>query len=175
MSYEIFTKLKYNPGTKCFDCASYSNNVWPKTPSKWTMDYYAKKYPDATDSEILALLILQGIWSGDKYCANIIWANEYKKIANMWMAERGEPENYQSIDAARELAKYYADYTKQPKKRYVLKNACGNYITKINKTSYNYGQFIAAKIFTARTQNEILEISGAKWLVEHAGYNVEQI
>ena len=63
MSYEIFKKISYNKKTGAFDCVSCSNNVWPRTPSAWTMDYYLKKYPNATEQERKAALILQSLYT----------------------------------------------------------------------------------------------------------------
>lgn len=107
MSYEIYTSITYNKKTRCFDCRSYSNNVYPKTPTAWTMGYYAKKYPDATEQELKALLILGSLWNGDQYYA--AWAKKYKQIAIEWSKGR-DTLNYkdvENIETARDLMRYY--------------------------------------------------------------------
>lgn len=176
MSYEIFTGLKYNKATRCFDCASYSNNVWPKKPSKWTMDYYAKLWPDATEQELKAGLILQGIYCGNKYCANLKWANEYKSIAQLWIYEQGENLDYHSFESARALARFYDEYTKESKKQFVIFGKFGDYITRITKTSYfRSSDKSQAKIFEARTIKELLTNGDIKWLVDSGSYTIETL
>ena len=174
MSYEIFTKISYNKKTGAFDCVSCSNNVWPRTPSAWTMDYYLKKYPDATEQEHKAALILQGLYNGDQY-PGAKWARDYQKIARVWYSEQGGGLvniNYHSIKTARALAAYYAEYKAQPVKHFYIVNTQGDYIVKINKATYRTGSRRIAKVFEARTQREILLIDGVKWLVEKAGFQI---
>lgn len=113
MSYEIFTKCTYNKQTRCFDCASYSNNVWPRTANPWTMGYFAAKYPDATPDELKAALILAGLRSGDKYQSSVPWAVKYQKTARAWIdgivARDGNDKaiDYYSLESARELMAFY--------------------------------------------------------------------
>lgn len=178
MSYEIFTSIKYNKTTRNFDCASYSNNVWPKIPNKWTMDYFAKLWPNATEQELKAGLILAGIYSGDKYYTSIKWANEYKNIAKIWVAEQEQNGSfdYQSYENARALAEYYAEYIKAPKQKFVIVGAWGDYVTKINKTSYSRCRDkTQAKIFEARTERELLADYDIKWLVDSGSYRIATI
>ena len=171
MSYEIFKKISYNKKTGAFDCVSCSNNVWPRTPSAWTMDYYLKKYPDATEQERKAALILQGLYNGDQY-PGVKWARDYQKIARVWADEQKEGLDYYSMKAARALAAYYAEYKAQPVKRFYIVNTQGDYIVKINKATYRTGPRRIAKVFEARTQREILLIDGVKWLIEKAGFQI---
>lgn len=169
MSYEIFTSIKYNKTTRNFDCASYSNNVWPKIPNKWTMDYFAKKYPDATERELKALLILAGLYTGDKYKSHIAWANEYQRVARLWGSRLEKTPDCYDINVARDLAAFYEKYTQEnQKKRYVLKNALGQYVAKINPTSfYLTSDVSSAKTFDARNSSEIMFFNGVKYLIEY--------
>lgn len=172
MSYEIFTSIKYNKNTRNFDCASYSNNVWPHTASKWEMNYFAEKYPEASEQELKAALILAGIYSGDKYNSNIKWANEYKNIAKIWLDSQ-DSIDYQSFNSIKALAQFYKEYTQLNKKKFVLVSVYGDYITRINKNSYFRSRNNTdAKIFEARTEKELLTNYDIKWLVDSGSYKI---
>lgn len=113
MSYVIFTKCKYNKTTRNFDCASYSNNDWPRKANPWELTYFAEEYPDATDDELKAAFILHGLFSGDRFWARVAWAKKWQKIAHAWIdsivARDGNDKavNYHSIESARDLLEFY--------------------------------------------------------------------
>ena len=176
MSYEIFTGIKYNKTTKCFDCSSYSNNVWPHQPTKWSMDYYVNNYPNATEQEVKALFILSGIYSGNKYAAGIKWAKEMEAIARLWLlGKEMSHDDYHSMETVKEFLDFYNEYKSKPLVKYGLRDTCGYYVTKMNKNTYRRGMHSEAKVFEARSKDEVLAVPGVRWFVKDAGYNIVEL
>lgn len=177
MSYEIFTGIKYNKKTRNFDCSSYSNNIWPHKASKWEMDYYAKNYPNATEDEIKALFILSGLYSGNKYAASIKWAKDMEKAARLWAADKQlTGEDYSSIDVAKDFLNFYNSYSAMPINKYGLLSAAGYWIAKINKATYKQSVLRSdAKVFEARTKEEVKEMPGVGWFIDKAGFMITEL
>lgn len=177
MSYEIFTGIKYNKKTKNFDCSSYSNNVWPHKASKWEMEYYATYYPNATEEEVKALFILSGLYSGNKYAASIKWAKDMEKAARLWVSNKElTGDEYNSMEVAKKFLDFYNDYISKPITKYGLLSTAGYWINKINK--YTYKQSVLksdAKVFEARTKEEVKEMPGVGWFVDKAGFMIVEL
>ena len=174
MSYEIFTGIKYNKTTKNFDCSSYSNNVWPHKASKWSMDYYAKNYPDATENEVKALFILQGLYSGNKYAPGIKWAKQMESIARLWLVDKElTGEDYNSMKVAKDFLDFYENYVSKPLTKYGLLSTNGYWLSKINKATYRQSVLRSdAKVFEARSEDEVKTTPGLKWYIEKAGFQI---
>lgn len=177
MSYEIFTGIKYNKTTKNFDCSSYSNNVWPHKSSKWEMDYYAKNYPNATEQEVKALLILSGLYSGNKYAAGIKWAKDMEKAARLWTSDKKlSGDEYNSMEVAKQFLDFYNDYTSKPINKYGLLSTAGYWINKINRNTYKQSVLKSnAKVFEARCKDEVKATPGISWFVDKAGFMIVEL
>lgn len=90
MSYEIFKSVKQLPdGT--FYCESASSNCTNQFGnrdfSKWTMDYYSKEYPYASNEELKALFVLSSVYNGSVFYQSN-W-KQLQKEANKFMRDRG--------------------------------------------------------------------------------------
>lgn len=147
MSYEIVKNISHRKKDNKIFITSASNNVWPKSYSKW--EFMPDEYYDKKDKYNKELYLFRGIIGGSyqlsgsvnenwKYAENRFYEycrNNNINISDIWSLPCKNDGNIELLKPYYEVFKGFLDEKKRGK--YYLTSSLGR-ITKVNKNSFNY-------------------------------------
>lgn len=153
MGYEIVKSISHRKKDNKIFITSASNNVWPKTYSRW--EFMSDKSYSKEDTRNRELHLFRGIIGGSyqlsdsvnenwKYAENKFY--EYCKNNNIstsyiWELPYNNDGNIELIKPYYEIFKRFLEEKKEGK--YYLSSSLGC-ITKVNKNSFNYTPYFGA-------------------------------